>query len=128
MISFSIIYQLILLHFVASFLFQLPNVITYRGYTPRKLVTHSICYAIPFAWFGAQFLIAVCSTHYVITVVTNDALRKLWENKRAKLHMMLFSFVQLLDVASLVFVYWLIGVNTIIPETISKVLPYVFKY
>jgi hypothetical protein len=78
-------------------------------------------------WFGVQFLIAACALHYVIDVLINDPLRKLWENKRAKLHMMLFSFSQSLHIASLVLIYWLIGSNTIILDSILKGISFIFS-
>jgi hypothetical protein len=102
------------MHFFSDFLFQPPKVPTFRGNLPRKVVTHCLCYAIPFFLLGVNFMVMAFTTHFLIDLCTDNILGKLWRAKRARWHMLVVGFDQSLHIALLFFIYWLVGVDFIV--------------
>ena len=120
-ISMALVFLMLGLHFVAEFIFQPPQGVTFQGNSPRIIVVHSICHAIPFGVFGAHFMILVCLIHFSIEMAFNTLTSIYWTGGRYKHHRLVVGISQTLHVVGVFFVYYLIGINYILIESIQEI-------
>lgn len=120
-IPISLVFILLGLHFVAEYVSQPPQSITFKGNSPRNLVVHSICHAIPFGVLGAHFMILICLIHFIIEMSFNSLISRYWTGDSYKRHRLVIGISQTLHIAGVFFVYYLIGINYVLIEGVQEI-------
>lgn len=127
MISINLVLIIILLHFFSEYLLQPPTGVTFTGNSPRKIVSHCICHAIPFGVFGAHFMILTCLFHFIVEMSTDRIISQYWTGNRIRLHRIYIGVSQTMHVLVLFLVYNFLGINYILIDYVKNLLNFLYS-
>lgn len=79
MIELSVLITLVLMHFVADFVFQTDKIAINKSSKNEVLATHVFLYSLPFFWFGPVFAIVNALLHFATDYCTSRLAGYFWK-------------------------------------------------
>jgi hypothetical protein len=82
MIELHILIALVLMHFVADFIFQSDYIAINKSSNSWVLALHVFLYSIPFAYFGVAFAVVTFVLHFVTDYISSRVAGNFWKNEQ----------------------------------------------
>jgi len=75
------IFIIIWMHFVADFLLQNDKMGLNKSISIKWLGIHCIVYSIPFLYFGINFALITCGSHFIVDYITSKVTTYFWKRE-----------------------------------------------
>ena len=106
----ELVYAVLILHFIADFLFQSDYMAKNKSKDIEVLTEHAIAYAVPFVIFfsifypiwGLSYVVFNVCSHFIIDYFTSKLNAKLWEKQQVHWFFCSVGFDQLLHTLILI--------------------------
>jgi hypothetical protein len=110
MIDLTVLIALVLMHFVADFVFQTDKIAINKGHNNWILAKHVFFYALPFLWFGWLFALVNFVLHFATDYCTSRLSGYFWQRDERHWFFVTIGADQAIHMICLFATYvWLVG-------------------